>query len=251
MTQTVTERILVTVRTYPNPSAKYVETVCTGGITESGEWRRLYPVPLRYLDDSKQFRTYDIIELEVSPGKDGRPETRRPNLSSLKIKETVKDWTTRCQWVERTVFDSLKAMQDAERTIGPVRVETILDFVAEKSDDDWSAEQKEKLKQQLLFDERKPLEKIPFSFRFIWKDAAGVEYKSLFIAWEVFQTWRNYKLKYNNPISVMKDKWMNDLCSQKRRLAFFMGNSAEHRQVFMVCGVFNPPKKVVSNVTLW
>lgn len=43
------ERILVTVKAYPNPSKKYIETVCVAGVTESGQWIRLYPIPYRFL----------------------------------------------------------------------------------------------------------------------------------------------------------------------------------------------------------
>ena len=41
-----TLRFLVTAKTHPLPSTKYRETVCTAGITEAGEWVRLYPVAL-------------------------------------------------------------------------------------------------------------------------------------------------------------------------------------------------------------
>jgi hypothetical protein len=30
--------------TYPDPSASHKEIVCTAGVTESGEWIRLYPL---------------------------------------------------------------------------------------------------------------------------------------------------------------------------------------------------------------
>ena len=35
------ERILITVKTYPVLSRKYAELVCTAGVTEAGEWRRV------------------------------------------------------------------------------------------------------------------------------------------------------------------------------------------------------------------
>ena len=38
------ERVLITVMTYPHPSTKYDEVVCTAGISAQGEWVRLYPV---------------------------------------------------------------------------------------------------------------------------------------------------------------------------------------------------------------
>lgn len=34
-------RVLVVVKTYPNPSQKYLETVCTAGITDDGRLIRM------------------------------------------------------------------------------------------------------------------------------------------------------------------------------------------------------------------
>src|SRR4051812_16082494 len=93
------ERILVTVQTYPTISGVHIETVCTGGITMDGEWRRLYPVPLRYLSTDQQYKTYDVVEVDVKPGNDGRSETRQPHLPSLKIVGHVSDWQNRRDWV--------------------------------------------------------------------------------------------------------------------------------------------------------
>jgi len=42
-------QLLITVKTYPHPSPRYVETVCTGGLARDGRWIRLYPVPFRLL----------------------------------------------------------------------------------------------------------------------------------------------------------------------------------------------------------
>jgi hypothetical protein len=47
-------KVLIFGKTYPELSTKYVETVCTGGLLESGQPIRLYPVPLRYLEGENQ-----------------------------------------------------------------------------------------------------------------------------------------------------------------------------------------------------
>jgi len=127
------ERILITVRTYPNISAKHIETVCTGGITDGGQWRRLYPVPLRYVEGNQQFKTFDIVEVDVRPADDGRPESRKPEMPSLKITGHVDDWPARCDWINPTIVESLAAMQAAGRTIGPVAVREVLEFIAKPS----------------------------------------------------------------------------------------------------------------------
>jgi hypothetical protein len=245
------EKILVTVRTFPNISSKYVETVCTGGITAGGEWRRLYPVALRYLDEDQKYRTYDVIEVSVEDGNDGRPETRRPNCQTIRVVERVEKWERRCEWVTPTIFSSLGEMIAKNRTLGPVAVREVKEFVAKPTAPDWTAKQKELMKQQGLFVGRKPLEKIPYEFRMEWVDEAGAEWDSMVIAWEFGETWRNWQTKYQDPIARMREKWMNDICCAKNKVAFFMGNSREHPQAFMVCGIFSPPKKVAEDAKLF
>ncbi len=42
-------RLLITVKTYPIPSKKYDELVCTAGVDETGDFFRLYPINFREL----------------------------------------------------------------------------------------------------------------------------------------------------------------------------------------------------------
>lgn len=247
------EKILITVRTYPVPSSGYMELVCTGGITDTGEWRRLFPVPLRYLEGPQQYRTYDIIEVQVKNASDGRPESHNPNLATLKVvgQLSSQNWLGRCDWVNPTILPSLEAVKNENRTIAPVAVSEVIDFMADESASDWTPAQQEKLKQAQLFDEQKPLEKIPYAFRFIWKDGDGIEHKSLILSWEVCETWRRYRQRYSNPIEKMREKWLNDLCGPKRDVSFFVGNLASRRSVFTVCGIFSLPKEFGAHENLW
>ncbi len=48
-------KVLITVKTYPIPSAKYDELVCTAGVTETGDFIRLYPINFRDLPFSQCF----------------------------------------------------------------------------------------------------------------------------------------------------------------------------------------------------
>ncbi len=246
------ERILITVRTYPTLSAKYIETVCSGGITDSGEWRRLYPVPLRYLNRSQQYRTYDLIAVRVRAGKDGRPETRSPDNPSIRVIDSVESWEARHQWVGPTIMTSLAMMQEKRRTLGPVRVSEVLALEAVPRRSEWTEAEKQKLAQAELFEERLYLEKTPFTFRIRWRDGDGEEHSSKFEAWEVYQTWRKYRHRYADPIEKLREAWMDRLNVEKNDLSFFMGNMAKRRNVWLVCGVYHPPRKeIAGSATLW
>ncbi len=62
-------KILIWAKTSPELSQKYLETVCTAGVPESGKPVRLYPIPYRYLKD-EQFKLYQWITA-------GHPKTQR------------------------------------------------------------------------------------------------------------------------------------------------------------------------------
>jgi hypothetical protein len=58
-------------------SKKYKEIVCTGGVLEdTQELIRLYPVPLRYIDDEKVFKKYQWIEAFIMKSSSYSANTR-------------------------------------------------------------------------------------------------------------------------------------------------------------------------------
>src|SRR5665647_3317535 len=70
------ERILITVKTYPTPQPPHHEAVCTAGINAAGKWRRLWPIPFRYLEKGRQFRRYEWIDVALrKQSGDLRPES--------------------------------------------------------------------------------------------------------------------------------------------------------------------------------
>jgi hypothetical protein len=82
----VRKRVYILVKTYPTISRKYAELVCTAGILEDGSWIRLYPIPFRLLEDDQKFPKYTWIEVDVERNtKDFRPESYRPDISTLSV----------------------------------------------------------------------------------------------------------------------------------------------------------------------
>ena len=59
------KRVLITVRTYPVPSQRYVELSCTAGITADRQWIRLYPVVYRLLPSERRFHKWQWIDVAV------------------------------------------------------------------------------------------------------------------------------------------------------------------------------------------
>lgn len=98
-------KVLITVKTYPIPSATYDELVCTAGVMESGDFIRLYPINFRDLPFSQQFKKYQWIELVVEQhtGRDVRKESYRPDSDSIQplgepIKPNPGNWAERARY---------------------------------------------------------------------------------------------------------------------------------------------------------
>lgn len=247
------EKILITVRTYPTISKSYLETVCTAGITEAGQWYRLYPVPLRYLDSEQQYHVWDWIKVSTKKStSDNRPESRNPNCNTLEIIGKVEEPQTKYDLVAPTCFSSVASLADAGRSIGAVEVAEVLEYSSKPTDEHWTAKQMDSLKQEDLWNERKPLEKIPFEFHVTWRDLDGVEHRSMIIEWEFMQTWRNFRGRYGtDALSRTLDKWREETNTAQRKVFFFLGNHSRWRETFMLCGTMRVDRRKVTNESLF
>mgnify|MGYP000862377234 FL=1 len=87
------KKILIAVKTYPNPSKKYNETVCTAGLDEDKNWIRIYPITFRARPLEEQYKKYQWIQVDIqkTTGTDFRPESYHlSNLDDeIKILEEV------------------------------------------------------------------------------------------------------------------------------------------------------------------
>jgi len=100
-------KLLITVTTYPLPSRSYDELVCTAGLLESGQWIRIYPVPLSFLIDLKGSGKvnnvkYTWIELNINKRNDDfRPESYSPQNYDFKDLVVHNHIGTEGNWIFR------------------------------------------------------------------------------------------------------------------------------------------------------
>jgi hypothetical protein len=98
-------KVLITVKTYPLPSNKYEELVCTAGILENGKWIRIYPIPFRSLPYNDQYNKYDWVKLDLEKNSsDFRPESYRPRRNFDESIEPLGRVDTSDRWRERKLF---------------------------------------------------------------------------------------------------------------------------------------------------
>jgi hypothetical protein len=133
------KRILITVKTYPTPSAKYRETVCTAGVTSDGRWIRLYPVSFRYRPYEDWYKKYQWVEVDVKRKVgDTRLETHIPNCDTFDLQEHLdtshgweRGWGARRAVVLPTAAESLHALQNSGASLGAFRPAEVMVQVGE------------------------------------------------------------------------------------------------------------------------
>ena len=267
-------KLLVLVKTYPNISVKYEETVCTAGILEDGRWIRLYPVPFRRLEYGKQYKKYQWIELKAQrSASDPRIESHRPYLDTLKATDetisTANQWHKRKQYVEKTkVYNDMeKLKKDARQrnislaTFKPKRVikcsikpKTIKELESDAVKIKKILDRRRQLK--LFQDDLKELKflitKTPFKFSYTFQDVGGSESTFSIVDWEIGQLYINC---YKRSVQTNEEDRCQEACRKVEEklegfirgkdLYFFLGTTQQFhswgRNPFMIVGLFYPP----------
>jgi hypothetical protein len=253
-------KVLITVKTYPTISAKYDELVCTAGFREDGTWIRIYPVPFRKRAYTEQYKKYDWIELDlVKNTSDFRPESFRPSTLETGINvvghiDTARNWEERKKLCLGKIYFNLSELiaEAKDKNIGTslavFKPAEILDFYAEPVEREWSSKQKAVLAQQNLFETRfEVVKKLPYKFKFHFKDNQGKKSNMMIEDWETGQLFWNCLLRHEGneqkAIEDVRKKYLDDF-AQTKDLHFYLGTTQKNHYVshnpFMIIGSFHP-----------
>jgi hypothetical protein len=249
------KKILITVKTYPLPSKSYEELVCTVGVTEDGEFIRLYPIDFRYRPYHQWYKKYQWIEVELEKNEqDNRKESCRPKLESIRLLEevsTVDNWAMRKKYVlarGALSMEQLWELQEKDKTsLGVVKPACIEDLIVEPSDPTWKPSFESALKQGNFFGpDKKPLEKIPFkfSYKFRCNDARCNGHTMEITDWELGELYRRMRDKYQDPDEAakkVKQRFFDTMCGPDKDTHFFVG-TVKQFGTWIVLGVFWPKK---------
>jgi len=261
-------KILVVVKTYPNPSAGYQETVCTAGIDEGFNWIRLYPIRFRSRKKEEQYKKYDWIEVDVIKStKDFRPESYHLTdlYNEIRIINSIgteDKWRERKRYVLHHLYDSMdlliKDAYDPQKYVSLATfkpVEIISAYHKPAPNRDWTEKEKAKMAQQDIFEnnEKKMLRKVPYDFCYEFKESQGVKSKMRVLDWGIHQLyWNCFDDSNDEKIAVDKVlEKMNDLA--KKDFHLILGTTLQyHRRKatnpFTIVGLFYPPKDEQQNI---
>ena len=254
------EEILIIVKVYPSPSKKYGEIVCTAGITKDGKWIRVYPVSYRDLPFTQRFSKFQWIQAKVAQTKEklNRPESHKLDQNSIKLLTQIPagaGWKEREKYFVPLVSKSLEELEDLKKqkgvSLGAFKPKLVKDFIIKPVQANWELKKKVILGQSQLFNQqRSPLEKIPYTFRyeFICDDQRCLGHNMIILDWEVCEGYRNFKNVYKDEILTLqklKEKWFDYFFNQ-RESYFVVGTDSEFGK-FMILTVVSPRRKVELN----
>jgi hypothetical protein len=254
-------RVLIWGKTFPEPSRKHTETVCTAGVDARGHAIRLYPVPLRYLEGTQRYRIGDIIEVSASRNpKDNRPESFRIDPDSLAIVQRVptdqQEWAGRREWVFRDTswhFESLGHLDSARQRdatsmglIRPGAVERVYlrpkpAAARREFEQKWESVTSQ---QDLFLPEYKALEFLTHEIRIVWRCAVPCErcsqrpHDMMVLDWGLLElarrdgSWEKARQRLET---------ISNLAEYDFRL--FIGNFFLHQQTWGVIGLWYPRRQ--------
>jgi len=247
MTEEIIDLMLM-VKTYPQPSKKYQNLVCSAGITEDGRWMRLYPVKFELFLGDDSIHKYDILKLMVEKN---RSDHRKESFKVIKIlerfpQEEEPDWAERERWLNKVGLDS--SLEDLDiryhkdfTSLGIIKPKEIRDLISEKpvSEEDL---QISKEIQMTLFNERiRSVDEIMNKFQYIFSCDRECTHEIMCEDWELLEAYRKYWEIYGDPSTVW-EKLHNRFFSwlSKRDLYFIMGTHSRF-PTWMIIGLHYPP----------
>ncbi|MBQ0945346.1 hypothetical protein KAK07_18555 [Ideonella sp. 4Y16] len=257
------QRILILCKTYPSPSARYVETSCVAGMSENGHLVRLFPVPFRLVEDEQQFRKWQWISARVRRAQDdARPESHRMSVDTIEL--DGEPLPTRDHWIARRdaikaapVFASFTDLEAAREsrgvTLGLVRPARLLGLdIRTVENPNWTDDEKAKLMQEQqqgsLFDavedqrSLKTLKKLPFDFhyRYVCETASGMsEHRHKLVDWEAGALYWNVHRRPDWQ-AAFRQKFVTEF--SEKDVLFLMGTIHRFPKQWLIVSVLYPPR---------
>lgn len=252
--------VLITVKTYPIPSKKYDELVCTAGVTGTGDFVRLYPINFRDLPYSQQYKKYQWIRVlaEKHGQRDVRKESYRPACESIEVLGDPipprDNWAERAKWVLKKKARSMEALYEQQErdgtSLGIFRPKAITDLSISEDSPDWPPKFLAELRQARLFEYRDktlvPPRKVPFKFHyhFVCDDPrCRGNHKMMVEDWELgvlFWKLVDKGCSHNDAAQKVRDKFFKELCGPDKDTHFYVGTILAHPRTWVIIGLFYP-----------
>ncbi|SDK21519.1 hypothetical protein [Methanoculleus thermophilus] len=259
------KRVWIIVKTYPEYSRKSrSEVACTAGITEEGDWIRLYPIPTKHYIGSNKIHKFDLVEVTCQKAKSEKLRRKE----SYKVKEgsdiTIIDrslsgtsnnkiWDKRNKLLLDKVDLSLSQLdykyKEDKTSLGLIRPKEILKFYSRRELEIYI--DPNQYRQGLDGSKTPIIQKIPYPFAYHFKcsdnclTCSNSYHDILCEDWELLEAYRRWGREYGD-IQILWEKlyekfytWMIN----ERDLYFVVGMHSL-QPTWLIIGLYYPPKNV-------
>ena len=232
---------VVLIKAAPQVGVKHGETVCCAAIDIYGNWKRLYPVSFRYLEEGKKFGRWERISFRWRKSLDDpRIESCRIDHNSLEIVGVLKK-SERERFLASSVVTSLEKERREGRSLALLKPE-VTGFYHERKTDQEFAEQKAKfdalLAQPDLFNTAPliPYSPAPYKFKYQYRTEDGKR-EGTCQDWEIEATFFNWSHEYGEAEALTRiEKVFGEDYPQKGML-LAMGTHSLHPDTWLINGV--------------
>lgn len=253
------ERLLVLAKATPEISSKYEHLVCVAGITDKGEWRRIYPIPWKvfWKTSGINFKKKSWIEYELESNvpSDHRPESRKIKFETIKplgnarfneIEQLLKE--------RKTCIEELEERGPKIKSLGVVKPTEILDF-APTSNPHYEKLVTKSAQMDLFGKPAVKLDIPEYKYRYIFKDdQEGRIHELLCEDWEVGELYRKCEKyreegKYKDENEVhqkVREKMLYGIT--KNEHVYFVVGSHYRFPTYMIVGVIYPRKSDLKDI---
>lgn len=235
------EKLRVLAVAYPEESRKYQTTLCIAGITEDGDWRRLYPVPwTTYLElggiPKRGWIDYELREGVKGERRDDRKESRKVKYKTIRntgdpitaeeLRDILQPQVTNIEHLRERYYDDFTSL-------GIIKPE-LMDM-GFKINQAYTGYTQSKLSPNVI-QVTQLKDKPQYRFR-CHQSEACTEHKIICEDIEVGQLYRKYLRKEHIRHAKMKDKLFYQM--QKNDLHFIVGTYA-FQPTWLIVGLFYP-----------
>ncbi len=267
------KKITLLVKAYPEKSKRHGSSICTAGITEDGEWIRIYPLDLEYYRNHKGILTkWNIIEGEIREASEklNRKESHKisehsivlisedlANISRKSKKQKGIIWQKRTNFLKpmlNTGMNQLKQLNNQDHTsIGFIKPRKF-EFYFRKPLSEVKIVKGDR-SQKKLFGGRKiepdEIEKI-FAYKFYCEDIEcscnklKKPHDKICEDWELIESFRSWKKTYPDP-KELQSKLLDKYSFKNHDLYFIVGTTSLFG-TWVIIGLYYCPKSPKGNL---
>jgi len=251
------KKVLIIAKTEPSVSTKYGSTVCTAGITDKGEFIRLYPIQFRlFCDDESNFSKYDWIEVDCDRNdSDTRSESYKADSDSIRCighVGTDHNWSERNKILLPHCSKNFKELEDNGASLGLIKPSEIFGFDKDTKADGPIAKPvlSHRKVLQMIFNKDGSTKNIPQIegidryYRYNFKcDDDDTVHRIMCEDWELYQSSRSWLERYGTEEEVwnkIREKYY-DQFTEDRDLYFFVGTHHIWK-TWIIIGLYYPPR---------